>query len=115
MIYGARRGSAEQLRACDVIAERGLRGVPDGGGHDLRAKDPFGRLRETQGNGTDTAIEVQYRFIPGKAREFQRLAVQHLRLISVHLIEGRHGQLEFQAAEGVHQIIPAEQRPIFVS
>ena len=79
-----RRIAAEKLRVFDVIAEGVLLGVPDGGGHDLRADDPFGCLCETQGNGTDTAVEVQYRFIPGKAREFQRLAVQHLRLIPVY-------------------------------
>ena len=104
-----RRVTAEKLRVFNAVAGRVLFGVRDGGGHDLRADDLFGLRRHTEGDGAGAAVQVQHRLLPRQPGEFQGLAVQHLRLVPVHLVKRGDGQLEPEAAEGVHQeILPPE-------
>ena len=100
------RVAAEEFRVFNVVPGGVLFGVPDGRRHDLRADDPSGPLRQAQCNGADAAVQVQHRLPPRQAGIIQGLAVQRFRLIPVHLVKGGHRQLELQAAEGVHQIVP---------
>jgi len=100
-----RRVAGEELGVLDPVPLCVLLGVPDGLGDELRADDPLRLRRHAEGDGPHAAVQIQYRLLSRQTGKLDGLAVQHLRLVPVHLIEGGHRQLERQSPEGVHQIV----------
>ena len=109
-----RRVAAEELRVLNAVPGGVFLGVLDGRRHDLRADSPPGLLGKAEGDGSRAAVQVQHRLLSGQSGKFQGLAIQRLRLVPVHLIEGRNRQLEPEAAEGVHQKVLAPDGAVFI-
>ena len=109
-----RRVAAEKLRVFDAVPGGVFFGVRNGRGHDLRADGPLCLLGKADGDGARTAVQVEDGLLSGQSGKFQCLAVKHLRLVPVHLIEGRNRQLELKTAEGVHQKVLAPDGAVFI-
>ena len=75
----------------------------------------FSRASATAGGTiSGSAVQVQHSLPARQGGKFQGLAVENLRLGAVYLVERRDRQLELQAAEGVHQVVPAPDGAVFV-
>ena len=106
--------STEKFRVVDVVAHGVFPCVVNGRRHDLRTQHPGGAARHAKGDGAGAAVEVQHRLLTRQARKLQCLMIQHLRLVPVHLIKRRHGELELQAAQGVHEEVLAPEGAVAV-
>ena len=93
--------------------------VVDGLRHDLRADDPFGGARHTEGNGTDAAVQVQQKIVRLQPGVLPRLGVEHLGGGGVDLVKFMHthpqrhtGQRVLNDAGAQHGAGPAAQNNV---
>ena len=107
--------AAEELHVLHAVGLGVLPCVVNGLRHDLRADGLLAVLGHAQGDGARPAIEVKHRLLPRQGGELHRLAVQHLRLCPVHLIEGRHAEPERQSPQGVPQGVLPPQGSVAVA
>ena len=82
------RVGAEKARVFDAVALRVLLSVGNGRLNDLHADGRTGLPGQTERDGAGAAVEVQHRLRPVELRQLQGAAVEPLRLVAVHLIEG---------------------------
>ena len=106
--------AAEKLRILYAVGRRILPGVFHRRRDDLRTDDLFCLVRHGQGDGPGAAVKIQHQLRARKAGVVHRPAVQHLRLVPIHLVKGGNRQPEGMPAEGVREGVPAPKRPVSV-
>ena len=89
----------EKLRVSDLVQPGVAPGVLDGLGNDLHAVDLLRLLRQEQGDGADSAVEIPHRLRPVQIGVLQSQPVHHFGLRRIHLIEGNRGNLIFHVPD----------------
>ena len=103
------RVAAEEADVVHPVPGRVGLGIFNGLGHNFSPDDLPRLSGQGQGDGSDAAVEVQYRLLSRQPGKFQGHAVQPLCLGAVNLKEGGDGQAEGHPAERLLQPVPAPQ------
>ena len=90
--------AAEEFHIGNAVCPGVLPGVLHRRGHDLCADEFLCPVRHGQGDGAGPAVQIQHQLRSGKPGVVHRPAVQHLRLLPVHLVKGGDGQPKLVAA-----------------
>ncbi len=103
-----------ELGLLDAVEGRVAAGVADGALHRLDPHHLGGLAGQEQGDGADTAIDVEHRLVAGQLAILQCLGVEHIGLARVVLEEGEWRDLEFELVDLVADHPAAQQHPVVV-